>query len=97
MIIAQVLYKESYSFTDEKTGEIIQGGKVQIVDPSARINAKGKAGTPAFFLKAEFAALAQIPDDKLPGRFELNTVRVPRKDREGKDIMEERIVGAKLL
>jgi hypothetical protein len=54
-------------------------------------------GTPAFFLKADFAVFPQIPDDKLPARYELTTVRVPRKDKNGQDVMEERVTAAKLL
>jgi hypothetical protein len=96
-LMAQVLYKDFYSFTDSESGERVQGGRVQIYDQSAAVKANGKVGSPAFFLKAEFSVSAQIPDDKIPGRYELTTVRVPRKDKEGRETMEERITGAKLL
>lgn len=96
-LVCQVLYKESYSFTDKETGQLVQGGKIQVIDPTCRLNTNGKVGSPAFFLKAEFSVFNQIPDNKLPGRYELQTTRIPRKDKNGQDVMEERVLSAKLI
>lgn len=88
-----ILYKEFYSFTDEKTGELVQGGKLQVHDPKCYVNEKGRVGSPASMFKCGFSVSSQIPDDKLPGKYEIETVRIPRKDGSS----EERVVSAKFL
>jgi hypothetical protein len=88
-----ILYKEFYSFVDEKTGELVQGGKIQIHDPKSFINERGRVGCPANFFKCQFSVASQIADDKIPGKYEIETVRIPKKD----GTSDERVTSVKYL
>lgn len=82
-----ILYKECGRFPDTTTGELIQYAKIQIFDPTSRVSEKGRVGSPAYFLKGNYDVIASIPDEKIGGKFEIKTTRIPKKDT-----IEERVI-----
>lgn len=75
---ALVLALRNYSFIDEKTGRVIEGSKLEYLDPDSSPG-EGQNGLPPFSLSADPSTAATFATLPMPGVYELTFRRRPGK------------------